>query len=55
MQKTYSDSGIPSFARQDAYDFGGPDGARGRGAESSLYLELSQIAEEIEVCRRRNY
>lgn len=49
MQKNYSDSQIPSFARESAYDFAvRPD------TSYRLYQELSQIAEEIEQCRRRN-
>lgn len=39
---------IPSFARQETYNFG-------TDKESlEIYRELSQIAEEIEKCRLRN-
>lgn len=51
MQKNYSDFQIPSFARSEAYDFG----ARRADESFGLYRELSQIAEEIEACRRRNF
>ena len=49
MQRNCSDFQIPSFARQDAYDFD----AQADGSYR-LFRELNQIAEEIEACRQRN-
>lgn len=48
MQNDYSTFKIPSFARNEAYDFGATDDS------FELYQELNQIAEEIEKCRLRN-
>ena len=39
---------IPSYARQEAYDFDGTKEA------FEIYRELNAIAEEIEQCRLRN-
>ena len=39
---------IPSFAKQEVYDFSVDD------ENLAIYKELSQISEEIEACRLRN-
>lgn len=48
MQKNSSTFNIPSFAKQEAYNF--------EITKSTLevYQELNAIAEEIEKCRSRN-
>ena len=50
MDSDYSGSrfNVPSFARQESYDF---EAAK---ESSDIYLELNKIAEEIEKCRLRN-
>ena len=45
MQKNYSDSDVPSFAKAEVYNF---DTTR---ESLEVYQELNQIAEEIEKCR----
>lgn len=39
---------VPSFARQEIYDFDAPKDS------FEIYLELNEIAKEIEECRQRN-
>lgn len=48
MPLSYSNSEIPSFARDEAYDF---ESIR---KNYRVFQELNQIAEEIEKCRLRN-
>lgn len=49
MQTNSSNYNIPSFARQESYDFEtAPRDAL------SIYQELNAISEEIEKCRLRN-
>lgn len=49
MQTNYSNSQMPAFDRQSAYDFVDPNDKNGE-----LYAELVKISEEIEQCRLRN-
>ena len=39
---------VPSFAKQEAYDFDDD------GKSAKIYRELNEIGEEIEKCRLRN-
>ena len=48
MQENYSTFKIPSFAREETYNF------ESTNETFALYKELSQISEEIEKCRLRN-
>ena len=48
MQKNSSTFNIPSFAKQEAYNFGITQDTL------EIYKELNAIAEEIEKCRLRN-
>ena len=48
MQNDYSTFKIPSFAREEAYNFSATD------ESFAIYEELNQISEEIEKCRLRN-
>ena len=48
MQGDYSTFKIPSFAKEEAFDFAAVDDFH------TIYQELSQISEEIEKCRLRN-
>ena len=43
-----SDNQVPSFMKKEAYNFVEDK------ASLEIYRELSQIAEEIEQCRRNN-
>lgn len=49
MQVNFSDSQIPSFARNTSIDFDDPNDKNG-----PIYAELIRISEEIEQCRLRN-
>lgn len=49
MQKNSSTFNIPSFAKQEAYNF---DVTK---ETLDIYEELNAIAEEIEKCRLRNF
>ena len=46
--KKNSDNQVPSFMKKEAYNFVEDK------ASFDIYRELSQIAEEIEECRRKN-
>lgn len=48
MQNDYLTFNIPSFAKQEAYDFRAVDDFQ------AIYQELNQISEEIEQCRLKN-
>ena len=50
MNRVYSEQSgsVPSFARQEIYDFDAPKDS------FEIYLELNEIAKEIEECRQRN-
>lgn len=50
MQNDYSSFQIPSFVRNESYNFESAE----KQAEFPLYAELNQIAEEIDKCRLRN-
>lgn len=51
MQPNYTIYQIPSFKRNEAYDF---ERAGGATQFSKIYQELNAIAEELEKCRLRN-
>lgn len=48
MQDSSSTFNIPSFAKQEVYDFDATE------ESFKVYKELNAIAEEIEKCRSRN-
>ena len=50
MSSVYSDRsfGVPSFARQEVYDFDATKDS------FEIYQELNEIAKEIEACRLEN-
>lgn len=50
MQEDYSVFRIPTFARNEAYDFDVVE----KTANFAFYDELNAIAEELEKCRLRN-
>lgn len=48
MANDYTSFQIPSYTRQESYDFEASD------ENYKVYEELNKISEEIEECRRRN-